>query len=122
MWIEGNRYRKKKYGSANFIPTHRYGIYSKEIHAIRNPHELPTEFLYEPTILKKTDLSDIMHNISAINLDDKEEAFKTRVSIHDQNYEKVILKCKFRPIVVLINLFFLRFFFRRKKWNLHLLQ
>lgn len=91
MWIEGNRYRKKKYGSANFIPTHKYGIYSNEIHALRNGDQIQREFLYEPTVLKKADISDIMHNIGAINLEDKDEVCKARVSIHDQNYEKVTL-------------------------------
>lgn len=98
LWLEGNRYRKKMYGNPNFIPTHKFGVYSHEIHSIPNgPYEdWKGELLYEPTVLKKNDVvSRIVHDIGAINLDDTEDVpCRLRASVRETQAQKVSFRNK----------------------------
>jgi hypothetical protein len=91
--LDGNRHRKKVLGNPNFIPTHRFGVYSNEIHTIPNgPFEnWQGELLYEPTLLKKNDgVSKIVQDISAINLEDAEDVpCRLRASVRDTQTQKV---------------------------------
>lgn len=91
LWLEGNRYRKKHYGNPNFIPTHKFGVYSNEIHNLPGGpfEEWRGELLYEPTLLKKTDgLSKIMRDIGAINLNNKDDSYLSRTCVRESNNEK----------------------------------
>ncbi len=83
LWREGNYYRKKLYRNPNFLPTHKYGIYSMEIRNVeRNVENLQGELLYEPadTALDQIISNKLVQNLALIELDHGDKTYQSIVS------------------------------------------
>lgn len=98
MWLDGDKYRRKLYGNANCIPTHKYGVYSREIHDVEYTESNLRDVLYEPRVKNGLSLSKVVRDIGTINLDDKVDA--TKVSSYVVGKIPVILKSS--PTVLII--------------------